>query len=120
MKTKQARLIEILDNKQETTPSPPVSPHTSPQHIIRSHDLSVWADTTTTLDTGLRPYRYNRHLNQVVGVHSEAIKALECDVLVLPITSCHKPESGKENGECMSVYVIKWTDKYVFFYNLSV
>ena len=97
MKEKQQELRDLLA-KERLHSSPPTTPLPSPQHIILAQDLPSWSETTPTTEPGPRPFPYNGHLNQVVSLHGGSITALECDALIMPLSSCFKSESEIENG----------------------
>ena len=97
MKEKQQELRDLLA-KERLHSSPSTTPLPSPQHIILAQDLPSWSEITPTTEPGPRPFPYNRHLNQVVSLHGGSITALECDALIMPLSSCFKSESEIENG----------------------
>ena len=99
MREKQKELCDLLAKERHHS-SPPTTPLPSPQHIItaRTQDLPSWNEATPTIEPGPHLFPYNRHLNQVVSLHRESITSLACDALVMPLSSCFRPESGAKNG----------------------
>lgn len=97
MKEKQQRLRELLATERLHS-TPPTTPIPSPQHIVLAQDLPSWSETTPQTKPGPRPFPYDRHLNQVVSLHGGSITSLACDVLVMPLSSCFRPQLESENG----------------------
>lgn len=105
MKEKQQKLRQLLATERLHS-SPPTSPLQSPHHIILTRDLPPWSQTTPTTKPGPRSFPYDRHLNQIVSLHKGSITSLECDAMVMPLSSCYRPELESENGEVMYTIVI--------------
>ena len=91
IKSLQGRLKKLLAS--ETNHPLTSTSLTSPQHILLAKDLPVWAETTPTFEPEQNTFPFNRHLNEIVAVHRGDITALECDVLIMPISSCHKEKN---------------------------
>jgi hypothetical protein len=64
----------------------------SPHHLIPASELPVWSSTLPSFESVQHKFPYNRQLNEIVSVHSGGINSLSCDMLVMPISSCHKPK----------------------------
>lgn len=81
---------------EETLPANRVG-FPSPQHITLANELPAWADVVPTFEVIEHQFPYNHYLNEMVAVHSGPINTLDCDVLVMPISSCYKgaDPSGK-------------------------
>ena len=69
------------------------APLSSLQKTVAS-DLPIWALTFEQVD---HRFPHNHRLNTIVAVHSGAINALACDVLVIPISSCYKGDEEKKD-----------------------
>ena len=102
MKERQQELRDLLA-KERLHSSPPTTPLPSPQHIILAQDLPSWSEATPTTEPGPHPFQYDRHLNQVVSLYGGSITSLACDALVMPLSSCFRPESETENGMSISL-----------------
>ena len=95
IKAKQSKLKKILENDLLSSPSP----LSSPQPITPACDLSPWGKATPTSKLQSRPFLYDKHLNSIVALHQDNITGLDCDVFVIPLSSCNQTTSGNETGE---------------------
>lgn len=97
IKDKQLQLKRLID--QSSTGSTPTTPLHSPHTITHVTSLTPWSETTPTILEPKQPtFSYDRFLNNIVSLHKESVIGLQCDVLVMPLSSCHQPSSGTENG----------------------
>ncbi len=79
---------------------------TSPVHVTMASDLSVWADFPPTFEPVEHKFPHNHHLNTMIATHSGTINALTCDVLVMPISSCHKGVEDKDKNGKMTNFLL--------------
>ena len=95
IKAKQSKLKKILETDVPSLPTP----LPSPQPITLSCDLAPWGEATPTSRPQTRPFLYDKHLNSIVALHQDNITGLDCDVFVIPLSSCNQTMSGNETGE---------------------
>lgn len=96
IKARQNRLRELLESETKTPLSLEDLP--SPNHVILASDLPPWGNTKPNFEARKHTFPYSRYFNEMVAVHSGSITALQCDVLVMPISSCHKAKDISEKN----------------------
>ena len=97
IKQRQRRLNELRQS-EESLPLPLLD-QPQPQLLSLARELPVWATGIPDCEATKHKFPYNRRLNEMVAVHMGAINALDCDVLVMPISSCYKNKTSDNNDK---------------------